>query len=94
MASESDAYHLLFQGDSNRHFERLPANAETSRGHTFFNVSIEHLREGWQRTLSAAGGWHGAPWRAAPCSARVSTHSMVWISVASCMYGVCHGIFD
>eukprot|EP00425_Heterocapsa_triquetra_P043542 CAMPEP_0195079480 /NCGR_PEP_ID=MMETSP0448-20130528/21380_1 /TAXON_ID=66468 /ORGANISM="Heterocapsa triquestra, Strain CCMP 448" /LENGTH=778 /DNA_ID=CAMNT_0040112313 /DNA_START=1 /DNA_END=2333 /DNA_ORIENTATION=- len=41
--AESDAYHLLFQGDANRHFERLPLNHETSRGHVFYVVHVGHL---------------------------------------------------
>jgi len=40
--TESDAYQLLFRGDSNRHFERLPLNPETSRGHVFFEVHLVH----------------------------------------------------
>jgi hypothetical protein len=51
VASESEAYHLLFQGDSNRHFEKLPDNPETSRGHTFFNLAITNTEEGWTKTL-------------------------------------------
>ncbi|CAD7949223.1 unnamed protein product [Amoebophrya sp. A120] len=35
---ESDAYHRLFFGDQNRHFER---GTETSRGHCVFLVNIE-----------------------------------------------------
>eukprot|EP00930_Biecheleria_cincta_P104848 TRINITY_DN972_c0_g1_i1.p1 TRINITY_DN972_c0_g1~~TRINITY_DN972_c0_g1_i1.p1 ORF type:complete len:1297 (-),score=162.09 TRINITY_DN972_c0_g1_i1:445-4335(-) len=40
--TESEAYHLLFQGDSNRHFERLPENPETSRGHVFYQMHVTH----------------------------------------------------
>ena len=40
--TEAEAYNLLFEGDSRRHFERLPANAETSRGHVFFQLHISH----------------------------------------------------
>lgn len=42
VGTESEAYHLLFQGDSNRHFERLPENPETSRGHVFYQVHLAH----------------------------------------------------
>merc|ERR1719364_668836 len=51
VSSESEAYHLLFQGDSNRHFEKMPDNPETSRGHTFFNLAITNTAEEWQRSL-------------------------------------------
>mmetsp|Transcript_492 Transcript_492/g.1147 ORF Transcript_492/g.1147 Transcript_492/m.1147 type:complete len:630 (-) Transcript_492:619-2508(-) len=51
-ATESDAYHLLFQGDSNRHFERLPLNAETSRGHVFYVLHLANLPTGREATLS------------------------------------------
>eukprot|EP00931_Biecheleriopsis_adriatica_P056256 TRINITY_DN33328_c0_g1_i1.p1 TRINITY_DN33328_c0_g1~~TRINITY_DN33328_c0_g1_i1.p1 ORF type:complete len:1359 (+),score=157.38 TRINITY_DN33328_c0_g1_i1:75-4079(+) len=49
--SENDAYHLLFQGDSNRHFERLPSNPETSRGHVFYQIHISK-ESGEEATLS------------------------------------------
>jgi hypothetical protein len=52
VATESDAYHLLFQGDSNRHFERFPHNAETSRGHVFYEVHFSHAPSGREATLS------------------------------------------
>jgi len=52
VATESDAYHLLFQGDSNRHFERMPMNAETSRGHVFYVLHLAHPRTGRKATLS------------------------------------------
>lgn len=52
VATESDAYHLLFQGDSNRHFERMPMNAETSRGHVFYVLHLSHPRSGRKATLS------------------------------------------
>mmetsp|Transcript_3842 Transcript_3842/g.5967 ORF Transcript_3842/g.5967 Transcript_3842/m.5967 type:complete len:941 (-) Transcript_3842:210-3032(-) len=51
-ASESDAYHLLFQGDSNRHFEKFPANAETSRGHVFYILHLTHIPTGREASLS------------------------------------------
>eukprot|EP00928_Gymnodinium_smaydae_P017938 TRINITY_DN16840_c0_g4_i1.p1 TRINITY_DN16840_c0_g4~~TRINITY_DN16840_c0_g4_i1.p1 ORF type:complete len:1085 (-),score=164.11 TRINITY_DN16840_c0_g4_i1:112-3366(-) len=51
-ATESDAYHLLFQGDSNRHFERLPANPETSRGHVFYVLHVAHVPSGRETNLS------------------------------------------
>jgi len=51
-ATESDAYHLLFQGDSNRHFERFPANPETSRGHVFYVLHLMHIPSGREATLS------------------------------------------
>ncbi|CAE7229104.1 KIF6 [Symbiodinium sp. CCMP2592] len=38
--SESEAYQRLFEGDARRHFERLPRNSETSRGHVFFQLHI------------------------------------------------------
>ncbi|CAJ1389261.1 unnamed protein product [Effrenium voratum] len=38
--SEREAYNLLFEGDSRRHFEQLPSNSETSRGHVFFQLYI------------------------------------------------------
>lgn len=44
--AESDAYQLLFHGDSNRHFERLPLNPETSRGHVFFVLYVSNLISG------------------------------------------------
>lgn len=40
--TESDAYQLLFQGDSHRHFDMLPRNPETSLGHVFFVVHLTH----------------------------------------------------
>jgi len=51
-ATESDAYHLLFQGDSNRHFERFPLNSETSRGHVFYILNVTHLPSGREASLS------------------------------------------
>mmetsp|Transcript_28907 Transcript_28907/g.83824 ORF Transcript_28907/g.83824 Transcript_28907/m.83824 type:complete len:557 (-) Transcript_28907:128-1798(-) len=51
-ASESDAYHLLFQGDSSRHFERFPRNPETSRGHVFYVVHLVHAPTSRQATLN------------------------------------------
>jgi len=51
-ATESDAYHLLFQGDANRHFERFPLNSETSRGHVFFVLGVTHRSSGRQSSLS------------------------------------------
>jgi len=54
VATESDAYHLLFQGDSNRHFERMPLNPETSRGHVFYVLHLSHLQTGRKATLSFA----------------------------------------
>eukprot|EP00929_Paragymnodinium_shiwhaense_P020290 TRINITY_DN13576_c2_g2_i3.p1 TRINITY_DN13576_c2_g2~~TRINITY_DN13576_c2_g2_i3.p1 ORF type:complete len:1471 (-),score=313.74 TRINITY_DN13576_c2_g2_i3:69-4481(-) len=41
--TEGEAYQLLFKGDSCRKFEDLPHNAETSRGHVFFCLHLEHL---------------------------------------------------
>lgn len=40
--TESDAYQLLFHGDSHRHFDMLLRNAETSLGHVFFVVYLKH----------------------------------------------------
>lgn len=52
VSTESDAYHLLFQGDSNRHFERFPHNSETSRGHVFYLLHITHLASGSRSSLA------------------------------------------
>ncbi|EER09925.1 hypothetical protein Pmar_PMAR018570 [Perkinsus marinus ATCC 50983] len=38
--NESGAYQALFTGDSNRHFEKMPQNAEASRGHGIFEILI------------------------------------------------------
>lgn len=51
-STESDAYHLLFQGDSNRHFDRFPQNAETSRGHVFFELHVTHVPTDREAVLS------------------------------------------
>lgn len=50
--SESDAYHILFQGDANRHFERHSLNPETSRGHVFFVLRLLHRPTGREANLS------------------------------------------
>eukprot|EP00439_Symbiodinium_sp_Y106_P044547 s2805_g5.t1 len=49
--SESEAYQRLFEGDARRHFERLPRNPETSRGHVFFQLHIN--KEGAEGTREA-----------------------------------------
>ncbi|CAJ1460364.1 unnamed protein product [Effrenium voratum] len=52
VATESDAYHLLFQGDSNRHFQSFAQNSETSRGHVFYLVHIAHRTTGQRAVLA------------------------------------------
>lgn len=50
--NEGDAYHALFRGDSNRHFEKLPTNPETSRSHVFFELHLHHRPTGRAAVLS------------------------------------------
>eukprot|EP00445_Apocalathium_hangoei_P022108 CAMPEP_0203901044 /NCGR_PEP_ID=MMETSP0359-20131031/43243_1 /ASSEMBLY_ACC=CAM_ASM_000338 /TAXON_ID=268821 /ORGANISM="Scrippsiella Hangoei, Strain SHTV-5" /LENGTH=1019 /DNA_ID=CAMNT_0050824635 /DNA_START=26 /DNA_END=3086 /DNA_ORIENTATION=+ len=50
--SESDAYHQLFQGDANRHFEKLVRNEETSRGHVVYELRLVRSTTGHEATLS------------------------------------------
>lgn len=50
--TESDAYQLLFHGDSHRHFDMLPRNAETSLSHVFFVVYLFHKPTGKEAVLT------------------------------------------
>jgi len=50
--TESDAYQVLFQGDSNRHLEHFPWNPETSRGHVFYVIHLAHLPTDQEATVS------------------------------------------
>eukprot|EP00913_Durusdinium_trenchii_P010154 g9521.t1 len=52
VSTESDAYHLLFQGDSNRHFQSFAQNAETSRGHVFYVLHLCHRISGQKAVLA------------------------------------------
>lgn len=52
VATESDAYHLLFQGDSNRHFQSFAQNSETSRGHVFYLLHITQRFTGKRAVLA------------------------------------------
>eukprot|EP00931_Biecheleriopsis_adriatica_P050443 TRINITY_DN29207_c0_g1_i1.p1 TRINITY_DN29207_c0_g1~~TRINITY_DN29207_c0_g1_i1.p1 ORF type:complete len:945 (+),score=159.89 TRINITY_DN29207_c0_g1_i1:95-2929(+) len=52
VATESDAYHLLFQGDSNRHFQSFPQNPETSTGHVFYLLHINRTDTGKRTTVA------------------------------------------
>ena len=54
VSAESDAYHLLFQGDASRHFEQLPLNRETSRGHVFYVLHLTHLVSGREASVCFA----------------------------------------
>ncbi|CAE8653922.1 unnamed protein product, partial [Polarella glacialis] len=70
VATESDAYRLLFQGDSNRHFERFPQNSETSRGHVFYLLHINHAITGNRTSLAFVD-------LAAPIGARNSANTAI-----------------
>eukprot|EP00435_Cladocopium_sp_Y103_P022894 s2039_g5.t1 len=52
VSTESDAYHLLFQGDSNRHFQSFAQNSETSRGHVFYLLHITQRFTGKRAVLA------------------------------------------
>lgn len=52
VSTESDAYHLLFQGDSNRHFQSFAQNSETSRGHVFYLLHVSHRFSGKRAVLA------------------------------------------
>ncbi|CAE7386677.1 KIF6 [Symbiodinium necroappetens] len=61
--NESEAYQRLFEGDARRHFERLPRNPETSRGHVFFQLHLKKQSETKEAVLSfvdLAAGAQGA----------------------------------
>lgn len=51
-SNENDAYHMLFQGDANRHFEKLPLNEETSRGHVVYELRLLRTATGREATLA------------------------------------------
>mmetsp|Transcript_10789 Transcript_10789/g.19171 ORF Transcript_10789/g.19171 Transcript_10789/m.19171 type:complete len:943 (+) Transcript_10789:47-2875(+) len=74
VATESDAYHLLFQGDSNRHFERFPHNSETSRGHVFYLLHVNHVPSGSRATVAFVD-------LAAPIAVRNSANTAIAESV-------------
>lgn len=52
VANQTDALHLLFQGDSNRHFQNCALNSESSRGHAVYLVQLVHRLSGHRSMLA------------------------------------------
>lgn len=52
VANQTDALHLLFQGDSNRHFQNCALNSESSRGHAVYLVQLIHRLSGHRSMLA------------------------------------------